>query len=214
LAPGHWSTRHGYWRAMRVFTARAVREAKTYALVALAAIGSGLITWVWWQGGPRWAALASGLAGVIVGGGLVWIVRVLASAVMHREAMGFGDVTLLAMIGAFLGWQAAIVVFFLAPLAGIVIGVARLILHGEKEIAFGPFLCLATAVVVLFWPELWSFLEVRYFCFHWKLLVVLFACLFLLVVLLLPIHWFVEWMRRGSKKSEAGSQKSERNRRK
>ena len=36
--------------------------------------------------------------------------------------MGFGDVTLLAMIGAFVGWQGVIVVFFLAPFAGAVIG--------------------------------------------------------------------------------------------
>jgi leader peptidase (prepilin peptidase) / N-methyltransferase len=116
----------------------------------------------------------------------------------------------LAMVGAFLGWQAAIVVFFLAPLAGIVIGVGRLLMRGEKEIAFGPFLCLAASVSVLFWPELWSFLEVRYFCFHWKLLVVLFACLFLLVVLLIPTHWLVEWMRRAGSRERGARGKKDR----
>ena len=41
------------------------------------------------------------------------VVRVLGSQVLRREAMGFGDVTLMAMIGAFLGWQAAVLTFFL-----------------------------------------------------------------------------------------------------
>jgi hypothetical protein len=149
---------------------------------------------------------------MLVGGGLVWIVRILASAVMHREAMGFGDVTLLAMIGAFLGWQAAIVVFFLAPFAGIVYAIGRLLWRGEKEIVYGPFLCLGAVVTVLFWPAIWRFpvgneLHLYdYFSLGWKLLAVLFACLFLLVVFLMPIHWLVEWMRRaGSRERGAGS---------
>ena len=121
LAPGRWYTRHGYLRAVKVFTARMVRERMTYALLALAVLGSVAIAKVWSIGGPHWAGLGSGLAGIVIGGGLVWLVRILATAAMHQEAMGFGDVTLLAMIGAFLGWQAAVIVFFLAPLAAVVL---------------------------------------------------------------------------------------------
>ena len=80
LAPGCWYTRHGYLRAVKVFTARMIREWMTYALLALAVLGSLAIAAIWSMGGPRWAGLASGLAGIVIGGGLVWIVRVLASA--------------------------------------------------------------------------------------------------------------------------------------
>ena len=80
--------------------------------------------------------------------------------------MGFGDVTLLAMIGAFLGWQAAVIVFFLAPVAAVVVAVGRLLLRGEKEILFGPFLCLAAAATVLAWPTLWDYFD-RYFALGW-----------------------------------------------
>ena len=198
LAPGRWYTRHGYFRAVKVFAARMVRERITHALLALAALGSAAIAVIWVRGGPHWIGMASGLAGIAIGGGLVWIVRILGSAVMGREAMGFGDVTLLAMIGAYLGWQAAIVVFFLAPFAAIAIGVGRLLLRGEREIPFGPFLCLATAATVLAWPMIWgSDLADKSFSLGWKLIAVLFGCLlFLMVVLLPPIRWIVTRLHR------------------
>ncbi len=113
---------------------------------------------------------------------------------MGREAMGFGDVTLLAMIGAFLGWQASIVIFFMAPLYALLIGIGRLILRGEREIPFGPFLCLAAATTVVYWPAIWRFFE-QYFSLGWKLLAVLFVCLCLMPVLLFPIRWLADRIR-------------------
>ncbi|MGO9110991.1 MAG: prepilin peptidase [Thermoguttaceae bacterium] len=195
LAPGRWYARHGYRRAVRIFTARMIRERMTYVLLAMAVLGSLIIAKLWSIGGPHWIGLTSGLAGIVIGGGLVWIVRILASAVLHREAMGFGDVTLLAMIGAFLGWQAAVVVFFLAPLAGVVVGLGRLLLRGEKEIPFGPFLCLAAAATVLGWPAIWDF-SYPYFSLGWKLIAVLIGCLGLMVVLLPPVRWILSRLRR------------------
>ena len=194
LAPGRWYTRHGYLRAVKVFTARMVRQRMSYALLALAVLGSAAIAKIWSIGGPRWAGLESGLAGMAIGGGMVWLVRILGTAVLHREAMGFGDVTLLAMIGAFLGWQAAVIVFFLAPLAAVVVGLSRLLLRGEREIPYGPFLCLAAAATVLAWPTLWDF-GYQYFRLGWVLIAVLFGCLLLIVVLLLPVRWALSRLR-------------------
>ena len=206
LAPGRWYTRHGYLRAVKVFTARMVRQRMTYALLALAVLGSAAIAKIWSIGGPHWVGLGSSLAGIVIGGGLVWLVRVLASAVLHREAMGFGDVTLLAMIGAFLGWQAAVIVFFLAPLAAVVVGLGRLLLRGEKEIPYGPFLCLAAAAVVLAWPTIWELgsqgtlhekaICCPYFSLGWKLIVALIGCLGLIVVFLPPVRWVVSKLHR------------------
>ena len=64
---------------------------------------------------------------------------------LAARAMGFGDVTLMAMIGSFLGWQPCLVIFFLAPFAGLAIGLFSLVLHRQSEIPYGPFLCLAAA---------------------------------------------------------------------
>ena len=89
-------------------------------------------------------------------GGLVWLVRIIGTAALHREAMGFGDVTLMAMIGAFLGWQPCLVIFFLAPFAGLVVGVLRLILFRDREIPYGPFLCLATLLLIVRWHAIWD----------------------------------------------------------
>ncbi len=202
LAPGNWYPRHGYLRAMKVFTARMVRQRMTYALLAMAVLGSAVIAKIWLIGGTHWAGLASGLAGMAIGGGMVWIVRIVASAAMGREAMGFGDVTLMAMIGAFLGWQAAVVVFFLAPLLALAVAVGRLLLRGETEIFFGPFLCLAAlctvrcwwSVPLLDWPGVWDFGEV-YFLMGWKLIVILIVCLGMMVVLLPPVRWILSRLR-------------------
>ena len=53
-----------------------------------------------------------------LGGGLVWGFRIVACWAMGQEALGFGDVTLMAMIGAFFGWQIVWIAFFLAPFFG------------------------------------------------------------------------------------------------
>jgi leader peptidase (prepilin peptidase)/N-methyltransferase len=66
--------------------------------------------------------------------------------------MGGGDVKLLAMIGAFMGWQMALLTFFLAPFLGIVIGVINLVTKKDHTIPYGPFLSIA-ALVVLFWAD-------------------------------------------------------------
>ena len=87
---------------------------------------------------------------------MIWVVRFIGSFALRREAMGFGDVTLMMMIGAFLGWQACVVVFFLAPMAGLLVGLTQLVLRRGDEIPYGPFLCLATLVVLVRWADVWN----------------------------------------------------------
>jgi Flp pilus assembly protein protease CpaA len=70
--------------------------------------------------------------------------------------MGFGDVTLMAMIGAFLGWQAALIAFFIAPFTALFIAVAQWLATRRHELAFGPYLCAGALIVLLRWPEIWS----------------------------------------------------------
>jgi len=104
----------------------------------------------------------SGL-GIIAGGGIIYLTGALFDLVYFKllkrpaingetESMGGGDVKLLAMIGAFMGWQMAILTFFLAPFLGIVIGIINLAIKKDHAIPYGPFLSIA-ALVTLFWAD-------------------------------------------------------------
>ena len=114
---------------------------------------------------------------------LVWIVRIVSSAVLGREAMGFGDVTLMAMLGTLLGWQACLIVFFLAPFAGLVVGFASLLLRRGPEIPYGPFLCLAAVTVLVRWKDLWNW-AVGIFQLGWIVPAAVVVCLIGMALLL------------------------------
>lgn len=95
------------------------------------------------------------LKGVLLGGGSLFIVGTLYQWLFKREGMGGGDVKLLAMIGAFLGWKAVILTILLSSLVGSISGIMIMILKGKDfkyAIPFGPFLSLG-AVIALFYGE-------------------------------------------------------------
>ena len=99
----------------------------------------------------KWfAGLLGSLFGFMIGGAVVWGVRILGSLGFNKEAMGLGDVHLMAAVGAVLGWQSATVAFFIAPFFGIIYAITRLILVRGKEIPYGPFLSAATVLVMLY----------------------------------------------------------------
>lgn len=103
----------------------------------------------------HWHGLAWSLAGATVGGGLTWLVRVLSGWILGMEALGFGDVTLMAMIGSFLGWQPIVCVFLIAPLCGLVIGLTLQLASARRAVPYGPYLCAATVIVLCTWRWLW-----------------------------------------------------------
>ena len=123
-------------------------------LIALA--GAGGIVAVWLVGVSHWAGLVTGLVGLTVAGGLIWATRLGASWALGREAMGFGDVTLMAMAGAWLGWQACLLACLLAVFLGLAHGLSQLLRHAESELPFGPSLCLGLVIVVVAWQRLWD----------------------------------------------------------
>lgn len=156
LTPRIWRGRRGIRVALWLIALRVGRELRRPLMVLIELLGTAGILLVWWMGGVPWAALFSALVGLVAGGGIVWVVRLIGAVALRREAMGFGDVTLMMMIGTFLGWQAALFVFFLAPLAGVVVGVLRLLLFRDHELPYGPFLCLATLAVMVHWGGIWG----------------------------------------------------------
>ena len=95
------------------------------------------------------------LIGALLGGGILFLVAFGYQWLFKREGMGGGDVKLLAMIGAFLGWKAVILTIFLSSLIGSIVGVLIMILKGKNfkyAIPFGPFLSLG-AILALFWGK-------------------------------------------------------------
>ena len=92
------------------------------------------------------------LFGILVGGGIIFILGVLGEFVFKKEAMGGGDVKLLAMIGAFIGWKLAIFTFFLAPFFGAFAGIFMKLKYGKEVIPYGPYLSIA-AIIAIFWGE-------------------------------------------------------------
>ncbi|HVJ84594.1 MAG TPA: prepilin peptidase, partial [Caulifigura sp.] len=113
----------------------------------------------WFSQHPHLHGLLVAVAGFVVGGGIVWTVRILGQWALKQEAMGFGDVVLMAMIGSFIGWQASVIVFFLAPVMAIVVVLARLLFRRDRAIPYGPYLSLATLVTLLFWKPIWEVCE-------------------------------------------------------
>jgi prepilin signal peptidase PulO-like enzyme (type II secretory pathway) len=148
--------RGGSVKFVRYLVASIARNWLSWWLTGLALLAIAGTAWCWRIGGDHWQAVLTAWVGVAVGGGVVWLVRVVGTVALGQEAMGFGDVTLLGMIGAFLGWQTALMVFFLAPFAGVLLAVSQWLLTRRKDIAFGPFLCMATLIILLTWPVAWK----------------------------------------------------------
>ena len=88
--------------------------------------------------------------GAVAGGGLVYAFAVLGALLFRREALGLGDVKLMAMVGAFMGWKVAFFAFFLAPFFGLLYGIPLLLFRGQHLMPFGPFLSSAAVLVLMF----------------------------------------------------------------
>jgi leader peptidase (prepilin peptidase)/N-methyltransferase len=109
----------------------------------------------WFDAHRHWHGLAWSLAGAATGAALVWGVRALSSWLLGRETLGFGDVTLMAMIGSFLGWQPTVCAFLIAPLLGLVVGIPLKLLTNKPYVPYGPFLGGGALVVLFAWGQIW-----------------------------------------------------------
>lgn len=102
----------------------------------------------------RAGGLTSSFLGALVGGAMIYGMGMLGELAFKKEAMGGGDVKLLAMIGSFLGWKLTVLTFFVAPLFGSVVGIIVMIREGKKVIPYGPYLSLAAVFSIFFGDRL------------------------------------------------------------
>lgn len=98
-------------------------------------------------GGAAVVGLTNSALGVLLGGGLFYLI-----AVLSRGGMGGGDIKMMAMVGAFMGWKAVLLTTFLGSLTGSVVGIFLVLFRGKgrkTKVPFGPFLALG-ALLTLF----------------------------------------------------------------
>jgi leader peptidase (prepilin peptidase)/N-methyltransferase len=96
--------------------------------------------------------------GALVGGLVVWLTRILGTLGFGRVAMGLGDVHLMFGVGAILGAGAATIAFFIAPFFGILVAISLLLTRTRREIPYGPYLSMASALVMIFYCPIAAYL--------------------------------------------------------
>lgn len=102
----------------------------------------------------------SSLIGIISGGGFLWATAWIYEKLTGVEGMGGGDIKLLAMIGAFLGWPAVPVTLFAASLLGSIVGLTCMLVTGAGRrlaLPFAPFLCSGALIFIFLGDEIIRF---------------------------------------------------------
>jgi leader peptidase (prepilin peptidase)/N-methyltransferase len=116
--------------------------------ITLPGIAIGFIFSLFGPPGP----ISSGL-GILIGGGVLYAIAAVYFLIRREEGMGMGDVKMLAMVGAFLGWRAVILTLILSSFVGAIVGLV--LMTSKKEglayaMPFGTFLALAAFVSMLY----------------------------------------------------------------
>lgn len=103
--------------------------------------------------------IKASLIGLVGGFGLFYLVALVGSAVFRKEALGGGDIKMMTMVGAVMGWKSVVLTTFLGSLTGSIFGITLMVLQGKSrttKLAFGPFLALGTIITLFFGQEIAS----------------------------------------------------------
>lgn len=101
-------------------------------------------------------SIKDSVIGILIGGGILFIIAELYFRITGKEGMGGGDVKLLAMMGALIGWQGVLFTIFASSLIGTIIGIMLMVIQGKNlklAIPFGPFLSIGAVIYVFFGNE-------------------------------------------------------------
>jgi len=94
------------------------------------------------------------MLGAAVGFAILWLVGTLGTWAFKEEAMGGGDIKMMAMVGSFVGWQGVLLTIFLGALAGTAIFLPLMLLGRKKLVPFGVFLAIGAEITYLVGPAL------------------------------------------------------------
>ena len=117
------------------------------------------MSWKTLVGNAHFNSLIGSLFGLLVAGGMVWLTRILGTLAFGREAMGLGDVHLMAAAGAVLGWLGPVLAFFIAPFFGLLAAILIAVRRRQGELPYGPWLSLGLLTVMLFQDKIWAYLK-------------------------------------------------------
>ena len=106
--------------------------------------------------------LVASILGILIGGGSLWIVAQLYYVLTRKEGMGGGDIKLLAMMGAIIGWEGVLFTIFAASAIGTVVGILVMLKTRTSmtlKVPFGPFLAIGAIAYIFLGPQLmaWYF---------------------------------------------------------
>lgn len=124
------------------FRHQIIPDAITLPGIVLGLLASVLLPELHGQTSAVWGFVWA-LVGMLAGGGILYAAGTLAEWVLKKEAMGGGDVKLLAMIGAIIGWPGVLWTIFVSSLLGSIVGVYVRVTKGEERIPYGPYLAAA-----------------------------------------------------------------------
>ena len=113
---------------------------------------------------PAIGGLVGSIYGYFLGGAIVWATRILGTFAFGKEAMGLGDVHLMAAAGAVIGPALVVVAFFIAPFSGLIWACFQMFFKKTRQIPYGPFLSLGLFVVMIFHNEIRNYLS--FILFH------------------------------------------------
>jgi len=97
-------------------------------------------------------AMLQSVFGMVIGGGLLLGIAWIGGKVFKKEAMGMGDVKLLAAIGAFMGWQATLFTLFISSVVGAVVGLTLVLAQRkgwQSRLPYGPYIALGALIWML-----------------------------------------------------------------
>jgi leader peptidase (prepilin peptidase) / N-methyltransferase len=100
------------------------------------------------------SGLAAAALGAALGFGGLWLVGTAGTWIFKEDAMGGGDIKMMAMVGAFVGWQGVLLTVFLGAFIGSLIFLPMLMVGRRKLVPFGIFLSIGAAIAYLAGPAL------------------------------------------------------------